>query len=316
MQADRVQSPRSSRARIASLAIALLALAPLFFAAAASAAGGTLDRVKESGRIRLGYRADAPPLSFRDGSGKVAGYSVELCQLVVEAVKADLRMDAVAVEWVPLTVESRFRALQSGEVDLLCGAESVTLARRAEVSFSIPTFPGGVGALLRADSAARLRELLAGRQPQFQPTWRANAGQVLLAQKFEVVAGTTAELWVTGKGAEFDLNFAVSQVDSYDAGVRRLLDGQADVFFGDRVLLLAAKQRSPSADDMVVLDRLFTAEPLALALPRGDEDFRLLIDRTLSWLYGSGKAAELYGKWCGKADDATIAFYKANALPE
>lgn len=316
MQADRTTSPRGSRGRIAAIAVALLAVAPLALAFAPPAAAGTLERIKESGRIRLGYRADASPLSFRDNSGKVAGFSVELCQLVAEATKTQLRMDALAVEWVPLTVESRFRALQSGEVDLLCGAESVTLARRAEVAFSIPTFPGGIGALVRSDAASRLKEILAGRKPDFQPTWRANAGQVLLAQKFEVVAGSTAELWAASKAAEFDLNFDVTPVESYDAGLRRLLGGEADVFFGDRALLLGAKQANPSGGDLALLDRLFTSEPLALALTRGDEDFRLLIDRTLSWLYGSGKAAELYTKWCGKADDATVAFYKANALPE
>jgi polar amino acid transport system substrate-binding protein len=64
-------------------------------------------------------------------------------------------------------------------------------------------------------------------------------------------------------------------VDSYDAGIKRVLDRNSDVFFGDRAILLEAAKRSPSAGDLVVLDRLFTYEPLALALARNDDDFRL-----------------------------------------
>lgn len=316
MQADRVTSPWGPRLRIASLAIVLLAVAPLFMAEAASAAGVTLDRIRESGHIRLGYRADARPISFRDESGAAAGYAVELCTRIVEAVKGELGLGQLAVDWVPVTTESRFTAVQNGEVDLVCGPDTATLARRKEVAFSIPIFPGGVGALLRGDASERVKSILSGKEPQFQPTWRANAGQLLLAQRFTMVAGTTADHWVAAKGAELDLNFQVSPVSSYEAGLKSLLDGTADVFFGDRILLLAAAQQGPSAKDLTVLDRLFTIEPVALILPRGDEDFRLVVDRALSWMYNNGKAAELYTKWCGKPEESTLAFFRMTAIPE
>jgi ABC-type amino acid transport substrate-binding protein len=81
------------------------------------------------------------------------------------------------------------------------------------------------------------------------------------------------------------------------------------------VLLLDAAQGSPAARDLIVLDRLFTYEPLALTLRRGDEDFRLVVDRTLS-LYRSGEAAALYAKWCGEPDAETLTFFRLSALPD
>jgi len=64
----------------ASLALLALCVVP------AIVTGGTLDQIKKSGEIRVGYRTDAPPLSFNDSSGQAAGYSVELCKRIATAV--------------------------------------------------------------------------------------------------------------------------------------------------------------------------------------------------------------------------------------
>jgi len=295
---------------VASIAVAILTLG------ATTAFAGTLDQIRQAGRIRLGYRSDAAPLSFKDESGKAAGYSVALCQRVADAVKAELSLDNLSVEWVPVTIENRFRAIQQGEVDVLCGADSATLARRAEVAFSIPTFPGGIGAVLRADAPARLREILSGRQPEFRPLWRATAGQLLQAQVFSVVTGTTSEKWLAGRLKDFQLTAKVVPVGGYDAGIRSVLDGTSNVLFGDRAILLDAVKRSPSAGNLRLADRLFTYEPLALVLARGDEDLRLIVDRTLSGLYRSGEIGTLYATWCGEPDENALAFFRLTALPD
>jgi len=305
---------------LAAQAFAQKAAAPPAPALATPVAGpsgpsGTLDRIRQAGRIKLGYRADARPLSYRDESGKPAGYSVELCQRIVEAAKGDLGLAELSIEWVPVMAENRYQALQQGEVDLLCGAESVTLTRRHDVSFSIPIFPGGIGALLRADAPAQLREILSGSTPKTGPVWRGNA-QILQSKTFSVVASTTAEKLLAEKLAEFKLASKVAPVDGYEQGVQRLLDRKCDVFFGDRAILLDAAKRSPAGKELAVLDRMFTYEPLALALPRGDEDFRLAVDRAISRLYRSGEIRTLYAKWCGEPDANAVGFFQWNAPPD
>jgi putrescine:ornithine antiporter len=234
---------------------------------------------------------------------------------VADGIKAELGLAELRVEWVPVTPADRFTALQQGKVDLLCGADSETLERRRDAAFSIPIFPGGIGALLRADAPSRLKDVLSGRRST-EPNWRASAGQLLQEQIFTVIPGTTAEPWLSGKLKDFQLTAKITTVTGYDAGVQQLLNRKAHVFFGDRAILLDAVAKHPSGSKLMVLDRLFTFEPLALALARGDEDLRLTVDRTLSRLYAAGGGiSDLYRQWFGEPDDDTVAFFRWTTLP-
>ena len=316
---------RTAVVRTGATVVALVALATLSIAAPAAApapasvsvsAPGTLDRVRTAGRLKVGYRTDAAPLSFRDDSGNPAGYSVAVCREVVAAIKLESGNSGLTAEWIPVSAENRFRALQTGEVDLLCGADSETLSRRKEVSFSIPIFPGGIGAVLRKDAPARLKEVLSGGKPAYQPMWRASAGALLQAQVFSVVANTTAASWVIGKLNEFQLTAEVVPVDRYDAGIQSLLDRKSNVLFGDRAILMEAAAHGAAAEKLFVLDRQFTYEPLALAFARDDENLRLLVDRTLSRLYASGEIGDVYAKWFGEPDEKALSFFRINTVPD
>lgn len=292
------------------LAAVLLALLP-----ATAASADTIDRIRESGKLTLGYRTDARPFSYMDASGNATGYAIALCEAVTAAVQAESGVASLAVQWVPVTVEDRFSAVQNSKVDLLCGPDAETLERRKEVAFSIPVFQGGIGALVRADAPLPLREILSG-QPPSGPTWRGSPARILDQKTFSAVAGTRSESWLNEKVAEFRIAANVMTVDSYEAGVASVLDRSAAVFFADRAILVDAAQSNASADDLLVIERLFTHEPIALALGRDDDDFRLVVDRALSKLYLSPEFQNLYLKWFGQPDNATKAFFQMNALPE
>ena len=320
MQPAASTSRRASRAAVLACAIAPI-LTPFVLAqqtgpATQSAASTTLERIRQTGRVKIGYRTDARPFSFNDGSGAPSGYSVALCRLIADALKAEPGLASVQIDWAPVTAGDRFRAVQNGQIDLLCSADTVTVSRRNEVSFSIPIFPGGLGAVIRSDTSARLREVLSGRGQPYRPVWRAAATRVLQAKAFSAVSGTTTEKWLTARMRELEVIAEVSLVNSYDDGLRALLDRRLDVFFGERAVLLDAARRHASARDLVVVDRLFTYEPLAVAFARGDEQLRLIVDQTLSRFYGSGKLGELYTQWFGEPDATTLTFFRWNTLPE
>jgi putrescine:ornithine antiporter len=293
--------------------VASLALAA---AAPPKPAAMTLDRIRAAGKIKIGYRTDARPFSFKDESGNAAGFTVALCTAVADAIKADLALPQLAVEWVPVTAADRFQVLKDGGIDLLCGADTETLGRRKDVAFSTPIFPGGIGALVRADAPPRLTEVLTGQKMVQQPQWRANAGQFLQTQVFAVVAGTTTQDWLAKKLSDFQVNAKVNAVDGYEAGVQSVLDRKSNVLFGDRAILLDAAARSSKPGALVVLQHNYTFEPLAIGVARGDDDMRLAVDRTLSRLYSSGEFGTLYSKWFGKPDENAMAFYKMNTRPE
>ena len=120
-----------------------------------------------------------------------------------------------------------------------------------------------------------------------RPVWRGSpAAKVLGKKTFAVVSGTTAESWVTSRLSTLQLDSKTVSVADYRSALQQLRDGKVDGVFGDGAIMLGFMDES-SRQDFVLLDRLFTHEPLALAVPRGDEDFRLLVDRTLGQAYGT-----------------------------
>jgi polar amino acid transport system substrate-binding protein len=293
----------------------LLALTVLPFVQAGSASGATLDRVRQTSSLTLGYRTDAQPFSYREASGTPAGYSIALCLKIVDEVKAELKLSSLAVEWVPVTLADRFKDVQKDKVDLLCGADSATLTRMQEIAFSIPIFPSGIGAMLRADAPRLLRQVLEGPPPS-HPIWRGSPARTLLEKRiFSVLAGTTSEGWLAGRLKEFQLDATVAPVANYEAGIQRVLNRGSDVFFADRPILLDTARRNAS-EDLIVLDRLFTYEPIALGFKRGDEDFRVVVDRALSRLFRSEGFRYLYGKWFGMPDESATTFFRLTALPD
>ena len=141
-------------------------------------------------------------------------------------------------------------------------------------------------------------------------------------QEERVLAAQSRREWMelrhtlAGLGADIELVPAASGVPDlvFTANSAVVLDRKAHVFFGDRAILLDAAARHPSAGKLMVLERLFTYEPVALVLARGDEDFRLAVDRALSGFYASGELNALYVQWFGEADENARNFFRWNAL--
>lgn len=294
-------------------AAVLIASAAFAAVRAQTPVSGALARIGDAGRIRMGYRVDASPFSYRDDAGGPAGYSIALCQKIADAVKEELRIPKLTVEWVPVTASDRFEAVRQHTIDMLCGGDSVSISRRKLVAFSIPIFPGGVSVLLRADAPARLKEVLSGKGQTFRPTWRASASETLQFKSFAAVSSTTAEAWLHERINDLKVVTTVAPVATYDAGMNAVLQRRADALFGERAILLDLSRRRK---DLVVLDRLFTYEPLAFALPIGDEPFRLIVDRTLAQFYAFGPLHGLYARWFGEPDDSAIAFFRWSAIPD
>jgi ABC-type amino acid transport substrate-binding protein len=279
-----------------ALSIALLAPAP-----GGANVGSTLEQIAQTGRIRIGFRQSVPPMSFRDGEGNPVGYSIDLCNLIVEAVKEELDDPDIAVDFLPVNSQNRFSALSDNKIDLLCGATTKTLSRAEQVDFTQLTFATGAS-LMSLQSAP------------------VNTVEDLQGQKVGVVKGTTTEkvleeaLGRTGTDAE------IVVVDSAVEGFDLLKDGEVAAFSADQVVLIGILFTADFPRRYGVSEVTFSYEPFALALRRNDADFRLIADRVLSRLYRSGRIIEIYGRWFGRFSDeipsAIAAVYQINATPE
>jgi ABC-type amino acid transport substrate-binding protein len=306
---------RKSRARhLVALGALLPALALL---SPAASAGAAADRIKQAGTVKLGYGADNP-LAGKDASGNPVGFAADLCAKVAEGLKADLGAPALKVEYVPVTREEGVRAVADGKVDVLCAPTVPTTTSRKQVSYSIPIFASGVGAMVRKDTSDRLKAILSGYPEERSPTWRANADKLLRNSTIVVVKGSRAEDVVANSLNKLQLVPRVHHVDDYAAGVASVREGRANVFFGDRLLLLDAVKRGGGAPgELQVLYRHFTYEAFAFAVTRGDEELRLSVDSALSKAFRSAEFPALYTKWLGSAPTETaLAMLRANTLPE
>lgn len=261
-----------------------------FAAVSLLATGGqaqTLERVRETGTFKIGFREDAAPFSFRNTLGEPSGFSVELCRLVAAQVKQALGLEEISIEYVPVGTEDRFQAVQDGRIDILCSADTVTLSRRELVDFSLFTFVDGAAVLLRAGAP----EDLSG----------------LPGRKIGVRDATTTEEALRDALAELDLKADVVTVASHDEGLAKLEAGEIAAYFGDQAILIFLASRSEAPEKLKLSNRQFTFEPYALALARDDSDFRLLVDRTLASIYRSGTIDQLFTNEFGRNADPTPA---------
>ncbi|PDT32104.1 amino acid ABC transporter substrate-binding protein [Rhizobium sp. L9] len=303
-------------ARWAGITASVLAATALF-ALSTPTQAQTLDRVRTSSALKLGYDPDARPFSFNGEQGRPDGFAVALCNKIADSLRAQLNLPKLDVEWVSLSGDVKTRAVESGTADIVCGAEPVTLTRRQQVSFSIPIFPSGTGALLSASSPLALREVLQYGEPSTRPVWRGSPARTILEHKtFSSIAGTTSEGWLSDRIKTFQLAATAAPVDNYQQGIERVVDGSSAVLFGDMPILMDAAARSDNSGNLIVLQRHFTYEPLGLELARGDEDFRLAVDRALSQAYAGPDFRTFFTTWFGPPDEATVTFFRQTALPE
>src|SRR5256885_6732223 len=70
----------------------------------------TLANIKRTHAVRLGYRESSPPFSFLDQSNRPIGYSLELCEAIVEEIRPEGDNGDLNMEYVKVTSDDRIQA--------------------------------------------------------------------------------------------------------------------------------------------------------------------------------------------------------------
>jgi ABC-type amino acid transport substrate-binding protein len=278
------------------LGIALLAAV----LAAPGCATQTLDRIRDTGTISLGYREASVPYSFLDASRRPTGYSVDLCARIASDIQRALKLSDLKLQWVPVTPETRIAAVVDGKIDIECGSTTNTLSRQEQVDFTHLTFIDGGSLLVRLDSGIRELADLAGK-------------------KIGIAPGTTTEAafkeWVP-RGITPP---QIVPVKDHPDGLRALEDGQIDAYASDRVILIGMVANARERQRLAIVEDYFSYEPYALMVRRGDPAFRLAVNRSLSQLYRTGDVFRIYEKWfgaLGRPSPLLRDLYLLQSLPE
>jgi glutamate/aspartate transport system substrate-binding protein len=244
----------------------------------------TLDKIRKSGVITLGYIDGAAPFSFADGNGQPQGYSIELCNAVAEGVAAQIKRQGLKVRWVKLTIQDRIDAVRTGKVDLECSTTTWTLSRQQLVDFSLVTFVDGGSLLVKSDAEI-------GKLADFG------------GKRIAVIKGTTTERALRDALARRTVKSELVSIKTRDEGLTLLREGQVEGLASDRTTLIGvvvmSGRDSAAAANFRLLDQDFSIEQYALMLRRNDHDWRLAVNRELARIYRSGDIQQIYARWLG-----------------
>jgi ABC-type amino acid transport substrate-binding protein len=250
------------------------------FAAAAVAQTGTLAKIRSTGTITLGYINDAAPFSSVDAKGEPQGYSVDLCREIARGIGAQLGLAKLETRWVALTIQNRLEAVNARRVDIECSTTTWTLSRQRTVDFSLITFVDGGSVLTRAG---------------------AGLGRIadLNGKRLAVIKGTTTEQALRDALARYSVNAQVVTVNTRPEGLGLVDDAKVDGFAADRTTLVGAVLAKSASGAYRLLDEDFSIEPYVFALPSGEHDYRIAVNRVLARLFRTGEIAKVYERWLG-----------------
>jgi ABC-type amino acid transport substrate-binding protein len=205
-----------------------------------------------------------------------------LCRSIASAVKARVGLKEIKLSYVPLILpEDRINAVVNQTVDIECGATTITLSRREQVDFTLMTFITG-GAVLS----------LTGNS--------INSVADLTGKTIAVIRGTTTHAAIRDYISNNDFKVTLRMINGHNQGMVLLDTGKVDGYASDRTMLVGQVVRSEDRSRYSISRDVFSFEPYALMLARGDTDFRLVADRALASLYSTARIRRIYHDWIGR----------------
>jgi glutamate/aspartate transport system substrate-binding protein len=261
---------------------------------------GTLKKIKDSGAITIGNRESSVPFSYLDEHGTPIGYSVDLCNRVVEEVKKTLSLPDLKVQYITVAPAARIPLLSNGTIDLECSTTDRTLARMRQVAFSVPTFVIGGRILTKIGSGIT--------------DWGD-----LHAKVIGVAQGTHTEQLVNALVATpAYAGTRVLTLKDHAQGLLALETGRVDAYVTDDIVLYGLRGTSRMKDQLTVTGKQLSVDTYGIVLRRDDPDFEIVVDRALSELYRSPEIEALYHKWFDRLgvpmSDENKCMYQIGAL--
>ena len=238
---------------------------------------GTLKKVHASGEVAVGYREASIPLSYLSPRNEPIGYSIDLCLAIVDAMSTEVGRD-LTIRWVPVTSETRIKAVVDGQIDLECGSTTSNLERKKVVDFSPVIFIAGTKLLVRKGSPIKSFRDLTGRT-------------------VVVTSGTTNEATMRELAAKFNLKTTIVTGRDHADSYAQLVAGKVDAFATDDVLLYGFIALNRAQDQLAVVGDFLSYEPYGIMFRKNDPELAAVVATTLRGLATSRELGQTYTKW-------------------
>jgi glutamate/aspartate transport system substrate-binding protein len=270
------------RTRLAG-GLLLAACLLLTTAAAAEDDGGeglspTLANIKRTHAVRLGYRESSPPFSFLDQANRPIGYSLELCEAVVDEIGVAVDDANLRIEYVKVTSDDRIAAVVQNKIDLECGSTTANAERGKQVAFSPLMFVAGTKLMVPKASAI-------------------SAPNDLKGKTVVVTKGTTNEQAMHAIDKKLGLGLTIVTSPDHEQSYQMLVDGKADAFATDDILLYGLIARHKSQDKFRVTGDYLSYDPYGIMFRKGEPQLAAVVERAFRKLGSNHDLVPLYDKW-------------------
>src|SRR5438309_4169706 len=276
------QSSRRSLSR--SIGVGGLLLAACLLASPASAQTAseglspTLANVQRTHVVRLGYRESSLPFSFLDHYNRPIGYSLELCEAIVEEIGVEVDDANLTVEYVKVTSDDRIPAVTENKIDLECGSTTANAERAKQVAFSPLMFVAGTKLMVpKASTIAAPADL---------------KGKTVVVTK-----GTTNEQAMHNVGKKFALGLNIVTAADHEQSYQMLVDGKADAFATDDILLYGLIARHKSQDKFRVTGDYLSYDPYGIMFRKGEPQLNAVVEQAFRKLASNHDLIPLDNKW-------------------
>jgi glutamate/aspartate transport system substrate-binding protein len=265
-------------------AASLLAAVVLLTAAAGAQTGGseglspTLANIKRAHVVRLGYRESSPPFSFLDQANRPIGYSLELCEAIVDEIGVEVDDPNLKIEYVKVTSDDRIPAVVQNKIDLECGSTTANAERGRQVAFSPLIFVAGTKLMVpKASTVSGAADL---------------KGKTVVVTK-----GTTNEQAMHNVDKKFSLGLNIVASPDHEQSYQMLVDGKADAFATDDILLYGLIARHKAQDKFRVTGEYLSYDPYGIMFRKGEPQLAAVVERTFRKLGSNRDLIPLYNKW-------------------
>ena len=262
--------------RLKTMFTAIMAIG--LFAGTAAAQEGTLKKIKDTGTITIGHRESSIPFSYYDDKQQVVGYAMDLCNKIVDAVKANLKLAKLDVKLQPVTSATRIPLIANGTVDLECGSTTNNLERQKQVSFTITHFV--TANRFVSKKAAKLNKL-----------------EDLKGKTVVSTSGTTNIKQITELNTERNLGLTILPAKDHAEAFLMVETGRAAAFVMDDILLYSLVAGSKAPKDYEISADALSVEPYGIMLRKDDPAFKKVVDDAMTGIYKSGEINKIYDKW-------------------
>ncbi len=240
---------------------------------------GTLKKIKETGAITIGYRDSSIPFSYLDDNQKPIGFAIDICYRIVDAVKQELKLDKLAIEFNPVTSSTRIPLLANGTIDLECGSTTNNAERLKQVAFTNTHFLTATRFVSKKTSNIHSIDDLKGKTVVSS-------------------SGTTNIKQLTEANAARNLNINIVPAKEHAESFLMVETDRAAAVVLDDVLLASFVAGSKDPDAYVMSKDAFSKpEPYGIMLRKDDPAFKKVVDAATAALYTSAEGQKLYDKW-------------------